>query len=83
MAARVNGYSSGFTSLPKVRPDIIATEYTPCALTAAKLPADIGDAIKRTCHAIEITAFLGHQMKGLDEYILGKVDRYALLLESV
>lgn len=83
IAARVLGYSRGFASLPQVRPDVIAAEYTPCAVTSAKSPADIGAAIKRTCHAIEFTAFLGHQLKGLDEYLLGKVDRYALLLESV
>ncbi|AKT40074.1 hypothetical protein [Chondromyces crocatus] len=85
IAARVVDYNKGFEVFPRVRPDLIASEYSPCAVTSARSgsPADINKAIQRMCHAIEFTAFLDHQLKGLDAYLLGKIESYAMLLEQV
>ena len=82
---RLGSYGQGFKVFPEVRPDHIADEYRPCAVTAArsKDPAAISDVIRRTCHAIEFTSHLRSDLEGLDKYILQKVERYALLLESV
>jgi hypothetical protein len=85
LAARLGNYSRGFQVYPAVKPDLTVGEYTPCAVTRA--PTDsleaIRDAIRRTCHAVEFTAHLQADMKGLVEYVLGKVERYAEMLESV
>jgi hypothetical protein len=85
LAARIGVYSHGFKVYPKMKPDLIVGEYTPCAVTRA--PSDslkaMEDAIRRTCHAIEFTTHLQTDMKGLVEYVLGKVGRYAEMLESV
>lgn len=85
IARRLGGYSRGFAKFPEVKPDFIAGEYNPCAVTKApaRTHPDITDAIRRTCHAIEFTAHLREDMSGLRDYLLGKVGRYALLLESV
>jgi hypothetical protein len=82
---RLGTYSHGFRVFPAVKPDCIVSEYVPCALTSAKdNKADaIKDAIKRECHAIEFTSHLQDEMAGLKKYLLQKVERYALLLESV
>ncbi len=85
IAKRLSGYSRGFVEFPSVKPDFIAGEYKPCAVTTA--PSDsssnITEAIRRTCHAIEFTAHLQDDMNGLKDYLLDKVGRYALLLESI
>jgi len=85
IARRLGGYSRGFVAFPVVRPDFIAGEYTPCAVTTAPSRGDteITDAIRRACHAIEVTAHLQDDMSGLKDYLLHKVERYALLLESI
>jgi hypothetical protein len=83
IAARVQGYGRGLSVFPAVRPDVIAQEYTTCAVTTARSPSEIGAAIRRSCHAVEFTAFLGNQMTGIEDYLVDKIERYALLLESV
>jgi hypothetical protein len=85
IARRLGKYSRGFASFPSVKPDFIAEEYKPCAVTAApsRSTDNITAAIRRSCHAIEFTAHLQDDMSGLKEYLLGKVRRYALLLESL
>jgi hypothetical protein len=85
IAARLGGYGRGFAVLPSVKPDLIGGEYKPCSVTAARARnhAAITEALLRTCHAIEITAHLQSDMEGLKGYLLDKVGRYALLLESV
>lgn len=85
LAQQLGSYGRGFASLPAVRPDFIAGEYRPCAVTSAPKAdhAAITDAIRRTCHAIEFTAHLQGEMAGLRDYLLAKIERYALLLESV
>jgi hypothetical protein len=82
---RLGGYSRGFVEFPAVKPDFIAEEYKPCAVTTAPSRGDneITDAIRRTCHAIEFTAHLQDDMNGLKNYLLDKIGRYALLLESI
>jgi hypothetical protein len=80
---RLGNYSRGFTRFPAVKPDFIVEDYKPCAVTSATSAENIADAIKRTCHVIEFTSHLQDDMNGLKEYLLSKVDRYALLLESV
>lgn len=79
------GYSRGFAEYPAVKPDFIAGEYKPCAVTTSPARSDgkITEAIRRTCHAIEFTAHLRDDMSGLKDYLLEKVGRYALLLESI
>ena len=79
----MQGYGRSIEVFPAVRPDVIAEEYTPCAVTTARSPNEIGAAIRRSCHAVEFTAFLGNQMTGIEEYIVDKIERYASLLESV
>jgi hypothetical protein len=68
-----------------VKPDFIVGDYQPCAVTSAVSGdvADITEAIRRTCHVIEVTAHLQSDLVGLRDYLLGKVQRYALLLESL
>jgi hypothetical protein len=82
---RLDGYSRGFAAFPEVKPDFITDEYRPCALTTAPSRGDneITEAIRRTCHAIEFTAHLQDDMNGLKNYLLDKIGRYALLLESI
>ncbi|MBZ5711176.1 hypothetical protein [Nannocystis pusilla] len=79
----LGSYSRGLAAFPALRPDFIVEEYRPCAVTAAKDHDGIKDAIKRSCHVIEFTAHVQNDMRGLKEYLLGKVERYAVLLESV
>jgi hypothetical protein len=80
---RLGSYSRGFSEFPAVKPDFIVGEYRPCALTSAKDIDAIEEAIKRKCHVIEFTSHLQNDMAGLEEYLLQKVQRYGLLLESV
>ena len=84
IAKRLGGYSRGIVEFPAVKPDFIAGEYQPCAVTTApaRNHADITDALRRACHAIEFTAHLQDNLEGLKAYLLDKVERYALLLES-
>lgn len=85
LTTRLGSYSRGFQVYAAVKPDFIVDEYTPCAVTrsASEAPKAIEDVLRRTCHAIEFTAHLQADMKGLVEYILEKVERYAEMLESV
>lgn len=85
IAKRLGGYSRGFLRFSAVKPDYIVGEYNPCAVTAAlsRSHGDISEAIRRTCHVIELTAHLQDDMSGLKDYLLDKVGRYALLLESI
>jgi hypothetical protein len=68
-----------------LKPDVVLSEYEPCAVTRASSPEDkaIELAIKRGCHVIEMTAHLQADMRGLDAYLGDKVRIYAELLESV
>jgi hypothetical protein len=63
---RLGGYSRGFMEFPSVKPDFIAGEYKPCSVTdaAARGNAEITEAIRRSCHAIEFTAHLQDDMNG-------------------
>lgn len=85
LGRRLTSFSQGFRVHPSLKPDFIAGEYTPCAVTEATSdsPKAIEDAIRRTCHAIEFTAHLQMDMRGLVEYVLDKINRYAEMLESV
>jgi hypothetical protein len=85
LAERLTRYGRGFAVFPALKPDFIVDEYRPCAVTQAKdrEPAAITEAIKRTCHAIEFTAYVQSDMRGLKKYLLEKVERYAELLETV
>ena len=80
---RLATYGSGFRVYPSVRPDYIASEYAPCVITDAIDSDKITDSMRRSCHAVEFTAFIQADMRGLKEYILRKIQRYALLLQSV
>lgn len=82
-AGKAYGVAFQNLTVPEVRPDLIVAPYIPCAVTSAVDATGINTAIRRSCHTLEFTAFLGHQLKGLEEYILEKATRYALLLESV
>lgn len=83
LRALFSPYGRGFTVYPAVKPDYIVEEYRACAVTAARDHSEITEAIRRSCHVIEFTAYLQSDMRGLKEYLLGKVERYAELLESV
>lgn len=84
LTKRLHNYGRGFAVFGQVKPDFISGEYRPCSITEAKSnePGAISEVLRRTCHAIESTAFLQSDMAGLDGYIFDKVSRYALLLES-
>ncbi len=66
-------------------------EYKPCELTQAapKSTSDkdidkaIADAMLRTGHAIEFTAFLDDKLAKLEDYLSEKIVNYAGMLESV
>ncbi|MCA9710524.1 MAG: hypothetical protein KDK70_32080 [Myxococcales bacterium] len=77
--------SKGLVTLPSLRPDIKLAEYEPCAVTSATSSDEkaIEAAIRRSCHVIEFTAYLQPDLRGLEDYIRGKVEIYAGLLESV
>lgn len=68
-----------------LKPDIILAEYEPCAVTGAASPDEsaIKQAIKRTCHVIEMTSHLQADLRKLGIYLNEKVASYAALLESV
>jgi hypothetical protein len=86
-------YGRGFAVYPALRPDIIVDdagssghgEYTVCALTEAVSDDEgsIADAIRRTGHSIEFTAFMRESLTGLEEYLKGKIEVYASMLDSV
>ncbi len=79
-SADVHGYPP---HEPRLKPDYTASVYTVCAITNATPPSDatISAALKRTGHFLEFTSFLGNDLEGLDEYIGGKIERYARMLE--
>lgn len=87
LSQRLPRYGHGFSVFSVVKPDYIVGEYVPCALTSVKSDKAIEEAIKevmrRECHALEFTSHLRSDMKGLKEYLLDKIERYAILLESV
>jgi hypothetical protein len=85
ISQRLGGYGRGLLRFAAVKPDFIVGEYAPCAVTSAvsRDTVDIAEAIRRTCHVIEFTAHLQEDMNGLKDYLLSKVERYSLLLESV
>lgn len=68
-----------------VKPDLIFSEYQACAVTNAKSDdaKALEEAIRRTCHVVEFTAHLQVDMRGVDDYLRGKVGTYGSLLESV
>lgn len=86
-------YGRGFKVYSSLKPDLIVEdpqspgsgEYRACALTSAASddPAEISDAIRRTGHSIEFTAFLREDLEGLEQYLREKILRYAGMLESV
>lgn len=74
-------YGVGVPGVSKVRPDIIVSPYEPCAVTNA--PDEGKISIRRDCHTVEFTAFLGPKLDTLQRYILEKAVNYAELLESL
>ncbi|WP_437952462.1 hypothetical protein WME98_18240 [Sorangium sp. So ce296] len=90
-AARL--FSRGFAVYASLKPDMIVEdpgppkhgEYAVCALTSADSddPKDIADAIRRTGHSVEFTAFLRNNLVGIEDYLRDKIERYAGMLESV
>ena len=85
LKARFASYNTGFASFSRLRPDAIVAEYQPCAVSAASSSSSkaITTAIRRTGHSIEFTSFLEEGMKGLSAYLIGKVEKYAEMLEAV
>jgi hypothetical protein len=57
--------------------------YRPCSVTSAQDEGKINESIRRDCHTVEFTAFLGPKLDTLQKYILEKTTRYALVLESL
>jgi GTPase SAR1 family protein len=80
---KLAGFSYGVAvpGVPKVRPDIIVSPYEPCAVTNA--PDEGKITIRRDCHTVEFTAFLGAKLDALQKYILEKAVNYAEVLESL
>ena len=86
-------YGRGFFVYKALKPDLIVEdpdstghgEYKICSLTSAVSEDDkaIADAIRRTGHSIEFTAFLRERLEGLEEYLRDKIECYAAMLESV
>jgi hypothetical protein len=93
MGPTYKAYGRGFTVHPALRPDLIVDEegspghgeYSVCALTAAASDKEdaIADAIRRTGHSVEFTAFMRDDLAGLEDYLRGKIESYAVMLESV
>ena len=77
-------YGRGFDVYARLQPDVISSEYVPCAIagTTGKNAA-ITRAISRKGHSIEFTSFLDDDLNGLDAYLRGKIEVYARMLESV
>jgi hypothetical protein len=90
---RINTNRLNRVSYSALKPDLIVEdpdslghgEYKICSLTAALSDDDksIADAIRRTGHSIEFTAFLRERLEGLEDYLRDKVECYAAMLESV
>jgi hypothetical protein len=76
-------YDAGFSGVSEVRPDVIVAPYRPCSVTSAQDEGKINESIRRDCHTVEFTAFLGPKLDTLQKYILEKTTRYALVLESL
>lgn len=87
LAARGLSYNRGFEAHRALRPDVIAMEgeYHACKLTRAATDSDedIAAAIRRTGHSIELTSFMGEGLKGLEDYLVDKINKYGEMLESV
>ena len=77
--------SHALSARATLKPDVIFEEYEPCAVTRAASGEEqaIKQAIKRSCHVVEMTAFLQPDLRGLEAYLGDKVRAYAELLESV
>jgi hypothetical protein len=77
-------YNLGMPVFSELRPDIIVQAYEPCAVVtaASNQERDVNVAIRRACHTVEITAFLGPQLTGLKGYLADKAMRYAAMLEA-
>jgi hypothetical protein len=92
-AGATKHFGRGFAVYASLKPDLIVEdartpkqgEYTICALTNANSddPKDIADALRRTGHAVEFTAFLRANLEGLEDYVRDKIERYGVMLESV
>jgi hypothetical protein len=92
-AGAAKHFGRGFAVYPSLKPDLIVEdagpprhgEYTVCALTNASSDdsKEIADALRRTGHAVEFTAFLRENLEGLEDYVRGKIERYGEMLESV
>ena len=77
--------SHGLSARTALKPDVILEEYEACAVTRATSGDEqaIKQAIKRSCHVIEMTAFLQPDLRGLEAYLSDKIRVYAELLETV
>ncbi|XXX76383.1 hypothetical protein WMF30_52920 [Sorangium sp. So ce134] len=87
IAKRFKGiaFGQGLAAYGNVKPDLTIGEYKACAVTSSKSgdAKAIEEAIRRTCHVIEFTAHLQTDMRGLRDYLRGKVETYASLLEAL
>lgn len=87
IAKRFNGiaFGQGLAAYGRVKPDLTIGDYKACAVTSSKSGDSkaIEEAIRRTCHVIEFTAHLQADMRGLRDYLRGKVEAYASLLEAL
>jgi hypothetical protein len=81
----IDDFGRSLRVFPGVKPDVILSEYEPCAVTRASSEdaKAIEAAIRRGCHVIEVTAHMQADLRGLDAYLRDKVFGYASLLESV
>lgn len=80
---RFADYGKAMEGFGELKPDVTLAPYQPCAVTSAATEDEISNAIRRTCHTLEFTAFLREDLQGLDKYLLDKVKRYGALLESL
>ncbi|MEO5730003.1 MAG: hypothetical protein ABI134_21105, partial [Byssovorax sp.] len=93
MGSLYSAYSRAFCVYPTLKPDLIVEgpdstghgQYKICSLTAAPSDDDkaIADAIRRTGHSVEVTAFLRERLEGLEEYLRDKIECYAAMLEAI
>lgn len=79
------GYNTCFLTGYSKRPDILIKEYVPCAILSAPndQPSEINTAIRRNCHAVEITAQKNPTPESVVNYLGTKLNNYIDLIKEL
>lgn len=75
-------YNHAFSGDTNKRPDILISEYVPCSILKATSKEEIKEALKRTCHAVEITSIKDADNIKVKDYLRKKLPNYIELIKE-